>query len=109
MVGRPGMMHRANGLVMDRNRGPTDCHRGWRVDGMTYFTNIGPKNGPFLWRDARGAAIGVLEAPDNHSPIGMALPFGWTKDGVARWRLSVRGAQVPGLFIVVDRQFRPAQ
>ena len=39
---------------------------------MPYFTNIGPKTGPILWRDCIDA-IGVLESPTNHTPIGMAL------------------------------------
>jgi hypothetical protein len=33
----------------------------------------------------------------------------WTDDGVALWRLTVRGAELPGLFVVIDRQFWPAE
>jgi hypothetical protein len=50
----------------------------------------------------------VLQAPDRHSPIGMALGAGISDDGVALWRLTVRGAEVPGLFVVIDRQSWPA-
>ncbi len=36
----------------------------WVVAGRgvmaVYFTNVGPKKGPYLYQDARGAAIGVL-------------------------------------------------
>ena len=30
-------------------------------------------------------------------------------DGVKRWRLIVHGDEVPGFFVVIDREFRPAQ
>ncbi len=40
-------------------------------------------------------------------PIGMALGSGRTDDGLAIWRLIVRGAEVPGRWIIVDREFQP--
>ncbi len=33
------------------------------------------------------SAIGVLQAPDNHTPIGMASGNGRTANGLAVWRL----------------------
>ena len=62
---------------------------------MAYFTNIGPEKGPYLHREARGAAIGVLESRDNHMPIGMALPSRWDAHGGAVWRLTVHGGPHP--------------
>ena len=80
-----------------------------RGGGTMYYTNRGLRKGPFLWKHTkRLPPIGVLQAPDDTWPIGGAMPYGWTKDGVARWRLSVHGADVPGLFVVIDRQFLPA-
>ena len=74
-----------------------------------YFTNNGPKKGPWLYRDSKFAgAVGVLESPDKHMPIGMALGKGWRDDGAATWKLTVHGAELPGLWVVVDREFRPA-
>jgi hypothetical protein len=75
---------------------------------VAYFTNDGPRSGPIRW-EHRIDALGVLESPTNHMPIGMALSFG--EDGRRRslWRLTVHGAKVPGVFIVVDREFIPAQ
>jgi hypothetical protein len=73
-----------------------------------FFTNVGPKRGPFLHRDVGGAAIGVLESRANNMPIGMALGARWDPDGIALWRLTVRGEDLPGLWVVVDREFRPA-
>ena len=75
---------------------------------MAYFTNVGPKSGPIKYRDGHGA-IGVMEARDKHMPIGVALGVGWDGRGVALWRLSVGEDELPGLWIVVDREFRPAQ
>lgn len=71
---------------------------------MSYFTNAGTAGGPLLWRDAPGA-IGVLEAPDDLMPVGRALPLGGNPASVAMWRLTARGYHVPGLWVVIDRQF----
>jgi hypothetical protein len=73
----------------------------------TYFTASGPKTGPYLWRDAWGAAIGVLASRDNRIPIGMALPVGIGAGGVATWRLIVHGTDVPGRWIVIAGEFWP--
>ena len=40
-------------------------------------------------------------------PIGMALGGDWTDDGVATWRLIVKGVELPGLWVVIDQEFRP--
>jgi hypothetical protein len=68
----------------------------------TYFTNIGPVQGPFLNRDVT-AAIGVLKARDKHMPVGPDV------DSVALWRLTIGDVEVPGLWRVVDWAFRPAR
>jgi hypothetical protein len=75
---------------------------------VSYFTDVGPERGPMLWRDHYGA-IGVLEARDNHWPIGMALCTGWGEGGVALWKLTVHGVEVPGKWIVVGRLFIPEE
>jgi hypothetical protein len=75
---------------------------------MRYFANVGPDRGPILWRDAKGA-IGVLQAPEDHMPIGMALGCGPDGAGVATWSLTVRGADLPGRWVVIDREFRLVQ
>jgi hypothetical protein len=74
-----------------------------------YYTDHGPERGPWLYRDSRmSSAIGVLSAPDKHLPIGMALSQGTDGAGIARWKPTVRGAELPGLIVVIDRQSRPA-
>ena len=75
---------------------------------VTYFTNAAPRSGLFLGRETNGAAIGVLESLTQEIPVGAALPSGWGDDGISLGRLFVRGAALPGRWIVVDRAFRPA-
>ncbi len=73
-----------------------------------YFTDVGPRSGPLRPRDGYDA-IGVLQARDNHMPIGMALASSWDNEGRSLYRLIVHGAEVPGRFVVVDREFRPVK
>jgi hypothetical protein len=51
-------------------------------------------------------SIGVLESPDRFMPIGQASCFRWDAAGLAVGRLTVRGEELPGEFIVVDREFQ---
>jgi hypothetical protein len=69
-----------------------------------YFANIGPAKGPVRYRDVP-CAIGILDAPDHPMPIGMALGVGWNPGGLAVWRLTVRGADVRGWWVIIDRRF----
>ena len=72
---------------------------------MRYFTNIGPERGPILYRDHLDA-IGVLQAPDNHLPIGMALGAEWDDYGLQLFKLTLKdGGNLPGLWVAVDREF----
>jgi hypothetical protein len=74
---------------------------------MGYHATVGPPRGPIMKYDVPGA-IGVTEAPDRHMPVGVALRTGWDIAGQALWRLTLHGEHVPGCWVVVDRQFRPA-
>jgi hypothetical protein len=51
---------------------------------VRYFANAGPGRGPLLSGAAPGA-IGVLEAPDQPMPVGMALAVGRDAAGLAVW------------------------
>jgi hypothetical protein len=75
---------------------------------VRYFTNAGPDRGPLLSGTMPGA-IGVFEALDKPMPIGMALSIGRDTAGRSVWTLSVHEEDVPGRWIVVDREFHPAQ
>ena len=54
-------------------------------------------------------AIGVLEALDQPMPIGTALRVGVGAAGRALWALTIDGDDVPGRWVVVDREFQPAE
>jgi hypothetical protein len=83
------------------------CRRPRYSHAMSFFAKIGPRSGPILGRH-RLAAIGVLEARDDLTPVGMALALGRADDEVELWELTVRGLELPGRWIVVDREFHPA-
>jgi hypothetical protein len=74
---------------------------------MRYLTNCGPAHGALLCCDVVGT-ISVLEALDPSSPVGTAFCTGANPAGVAVWRLSIRGRDVPGAHVVLHRSFRPA-
>jgi hypothetical protein len=52
-------------------------------------------------------SIGVLEARDKPMPIGMAPEVNRTEDGLALWKPTVHGVEVPGRWVIVDREFKP--
>jgi hypothetical protein len=72
---------------------------------MESFTNASA-SGPVRYGQLPGS-IGVLEDPDKPMPIGMANCTGWDPAGLAVWKLTVHDADVPGRWIIVDREFRP--
>jgi hypothetical protein len=72
-----------------------------------YYADAGPALGLVMYGETR-ATIGVLEAPGDASPVGLACCAGWDAGGLAVWRLVVRGAELRGRWIIVDREFRPA-
>ncbi len=74
---------------------------------MAYFTNVGPLSGPLL-SGAGYFAIGVLTSRKVFTPVGVALVAGNNEDGLALWRLSIDTLELPGLWVVIDREFRPA-
>ena len=73
----------------------------------SYFTASGPKTAPYLWRDAWGTSVLVLESRLNRVPIGLATPDGVGQGGAATWRLIVRGEDLGGRWIVVAGEFWP--
>jgi hypothetical protein len=72
-----------------------------------YFANItavGPvRAGQFPF------AIGVLESPDRFMPISTAFGIGRTDGGLELWELVVNGADVPGRWVIVNREFRQVE
>jgi hypothetical protein len=96
-------------------RGPIACDypavmtkRSRHAGGiMAYYTRFGPISGPL--RSASGYhAVGVLPARESRTAIGLAVASGQDQHGRALWRLSIDTLDLPGLYVVTDRQFRPA-
>jgi hypothetical protein len=73
---------------------------------MPYHANIIPR-GPIRYRDVPGS-IGVLEAPDQFMPIGQAHCKTWDENGLGVWVLTIGGQVIPGRWVIIDREFRPA-
>ena len=77
---------------------------------VAYYTHArGPAKDPWLARDVPGVSCDVLESRDNPVPIGVALSGGWDHDGTGFWELTARGIKLPGRWVVIDREFKPAQ
>jgi hypothetical protein len=72
-----------------------------------YYANVGPVKGPVKYRSVP-SSIGVLEAPDNHMPIGQAMCLAWDAQGLAVWELIVGGQPLEGRWVIIDREFKPA-
>jgi hypothetical protein len=73
---------------------------------MAYYASIGPDSGAIRWNNAF-FAVNVVEEPGSKTPIGMALAVSWTTDLVALWELIIDEVELSGLWIMVDREFRP--
>ena len=72
-----------------------------------YFAHLSQK-GPIRYGDVPGA-IGVLEALDKSMPIGEASCRTHDENGLAVWTLRIGKQEIPGRWVIVDREFRPAQ
>ncbi len=72
---------------------------------MIYFTSAGPSYGALLRRHV-GGTIEVLETLDELASVGTAFCTGENAAGVAIWRLSIRGRDLPRGCVVLHRGFR---
>ena len=76
-----------------------------------YYGNVGPLDGPARHDGSLPSAIGLALNPDRREwHDGIAFGRGyvpWWRGPVATWRLSVRKVEVPGLFVLVAREFVP--
>jgi hypothetical protein len=97
----------ARGVITPpRGRGRFASGQGSSI--VRYFTSFGPRYGELLYSPAL-AGIGVIEALDKPMSIGAATCVGRDARGGALWTLSVHDDDVPGRWIVIDREFHPAQ
>ena len=72
-----------------------------------YFTHIS-QNGPIRYGDVPGS-IGVLEVLDKFMPIGEASCRTHDENGLAVWSLRIGKEEIPGRWVIVDREFRPSK
>src|SRR5271157_2833646 len=75
--------------------------------GQTYFAHIS-QTGAGKYEQVPGS-IGVLEMPDKPMPIGEATCRTWDENGLAVWTLRIGKEEIPGRWIIVDREFRQAE
>ncbi len=71
-----------------------------------YFAHIS-HDGPIRYGDVPGS-IGVLEAVDKPMPIGEASCRTHDENGLAVWTLRIGKQEIPGRWIIVNREFRLA-
>ncbi len=74
---------------------------------MWYCADVGPSIGLLLFEDSM-RSIDVLQNFGERSPVGTASRLGSDPAGLAVWRLTIRGADLDGRWIVLDRRFVPA-
>jgi len=68
-----------------------------------YFTNVDITGG--IRCDGIPASIGVIEKLHEPVPIGTASLIGQTDEGLALWRLQVRGTELPGRWVILGKWF----
>jgi len=72
-----------------------------------YFSHVSQK-GSVRYGDVPGS-IGVLEALDKFMPVGEASCRTHDENGLAVWTLRIGKQEIPGRWIIVDREFRPSE
>jgi len=75
---------------------------------MTRYFAHTSQSGPIRSGDVPGS-IGVLEALDKFMPIGEASCHTHDEKWLAAWTLRIGKEEIPGRWIIIDREFRPAQ
>jgi hypothetical protein len=92
-------------IIVPNERAPSEPKR-WSAP-LWYCADVGPSIGLLLFEDSM-RRIDILEGFDGAPPIGTASRLGSDAAGLAVWRLTVRGADLGGRWIVIDRRFLPA-
>jgi hypothetical protein len=73
----------------------------------TYYTNLLVR-GAIKHKNA-SRSVGVIDSPFGGQPIGVAACVGKDENGLAAWILAVNGERIPGLWVIVDREFHPLE
>ena len=72
-----------------------------------YFAHISHK-GKIRYGEVPGS-IGVLESLDKFMPIGEGSCRTQDENGLAVWTLRIGKEEIPGRWVIVDREFTPMQ
>ncbi len=72
-----------------------------------YFAHISQKGK--IRYDAVPGSIGVLEALDKFMPIGEASCRTHDENGLAVWTHRIGKEEIPGRWVIVDREFKPVE
>jgi hypothetical protein len=75
---------------------------------MAYFAGIENRKDRDLNRAIPGLKD-VLRSLADPMPFGVAFPLGPNGAGRPLWRLNIDGTWVVGRFVIIGREFRPAQ
>jgi hypothetical protein len=92
------------GGILRADDAPASRHEGTALADYAIF---GPPSGP-LPSSAGYLDINVVQAREIRTPVGEATVAGQDRLGRALWRLTIDTIEVLGLFVVIDREFRPA-
>jgi hypothetical protein len=68
-----------------------------------YFARI--RNTGGIGCETLPETIGVTDSLQKPVPIGIASRVGRTEEGLALWRLRVRGSEIPGRWVILGRWF----
>jgi hypothetical protein len=68
-----------------------------------YFARIQVAGG--VSSDRLPKRIGVTASLYDRAPIGVASRIGRTEEGLSLWRLRVRGADLPGRWVILGKWF----
>jgi hypothetical protein len=81
--------------------------KGETMADSTYYTNLLIR-GAIKHRNVTHP-VGVIDSLFGGLPIGVATCVGKDENGLAVWILAVNGERIPGLWVIVDRKFRPSE
>jgi hypothetical protein len=78
---------------------------GERAGTGAYYASLGPPRGPLIHNEAL-LALRVTRTWHGGGTIGEAICVGRDAAGVALWVLTVGTVELPGRWVVIDREFR---
>jgi len=78
---------------------------GGCAETRAYSASLGPRRGPLVYNEAL-LAMRVSRTWRGRGTMGTAVCVGRDEAGVALWELSIGTVELPGRWVVIDREFR---